>query len=155
MKNWKKSWNLKSSKEYEPCYIFCTDKGKSVLSLNTKRYCWRRWSVGGGDCFQRLRFLCISTVFDHLTFVCLFVCLFFSVIKPRRIKVWAHGAGKSKSKDGKMFSSVFHTSSSRQLVWCSALKCLWLVLVFWVNCHCYGFQVFKFGDIYLSRLRHQ
>ena len=28
----KKSWNLKSSTEYEPCYIFRTDKGKSVLS---------------------------------------------------------------------------------------------------------------------------
>ena len=28
----KNSWNLKSTKEYEPCYIFCSDKGKSALS---------------------------------------------------------------------------------------------------------------------------
>ena len=111
MKNWKKSWNLKSSKEYEPCYIFCTGKGKSFLSQIPN-------ATAGVD-------EVLGTVFEGFVFVAfrlcltilpLFVCcFFFSVIKPRRIKVWAHGAGKSKSKDGEKFFSVCRTSS-QQLV---------------------------------------
>lgn len=37
----------------------------------------------------------------------MFILCFFSVIKPRRIKVWAQGALKSKSKDGEMSCLAF------------------------------------------------